>query len=81
MRGVADNPVRPRRLIRQWKSFRPDPLAAAELENETDPPSWNRQLTLELLRAEAEALMGPVEEEEERKLPPPPPQATRTENG
>ena len=47
-------------------------LAAAELENETDPPAWNRKLTLELLRNEAEALIEPAQENDQHEPPTPP---------
>ncbi len=37
-------------------------LARRELSDKTNPPRWNRKLTLELLRKEAEALVGGNEE-------------------
>ena len=33
-------------------------LAQAELSDDTNPPRWNRKLTLELLQKEAEGLLG-----------------------
>jgi hypothetical protein len=33
-------------------------LADAALNDETKPPAWNRKLTLQLLRKEAESLIG-----------------------
>ena len=41
-------------------------LAAAELKNETDPPAWNRKLTLELLRKEAEDSVSPADDDEQK---------------
>ncbi len=41
-------------------------LAEKDLSNEAKPPAWNRKLTLELFRKEAEALIGKPPSENER---------------
>ncbi|MGD9713351.1 MAG: hypothetical protein AB7V46_14965, partial [Thermomicrobiales bacterium] len=46
-------------------------LAAEELENEDNPPPWNRKLTLELLRSEAEELIEPADDHEPESPSPP----------
>jgi hypothetical protein len=38
------------------------------LNGQAGSVSWNRQLTLELLRKEAEELIGPIEKESEKRL-------------
>lgn len=37
---------------------RANELAQQEIADADDPPAWNRKLTLELLRKEAESMIG-----------------------
>ena len=46
-------------------------LAAAELENESDPPAWDRKLIIELLRTEADALINTAKEPDNDESPSP----------
>ena len=72
-RAMAEQELERRSAARQSLATANE-LTTSELDNETNPPTWNRKLTLELLRAEAEELIGLVEaEDDENEFPPPPP--------
>ncbi len=56
-------------------------LAKQELTNKSPPPPWNRRLTLELFRKEAENLIGPVDPSKtDTEKPPSPAIAERVKN-